>query len=74
MTYSHSPTDPLVVLATTANNLMQQYESKTITLDEFKTAINSQLVNQFASVDKSSHNDDAYYTITTTIAYRNAVE
>ena len=74
MTYQYNPTDPLVLLAETANGLVNQYENKEITLEQFKNSLNSQVIPQFASVDKSSKNDDAYYKISTAIAYINAIE
>ena len=74
MTYQHNPSDPLVTLAATANTLMNQYNTNAITLEQFKNALNSQVVNQFATVDKSSHNDDAYSTISRAVSYVNAVD
>ena len=74
MTYSHNPSDPLVLLAATANTLMSQYETQAISLDEFKTQLNSQIVSQFANIDKSSFNDDAYSTLTKAVAYVNAID
>ena len=74
MTYQHNPGDPLVLLAATAKSLMDQYDANTITLQQFKDALNSQVVPQFATVDKSSSNDDAYHTISQAVSYVNAIE
>ena len=74
MTYQHNPSDPLVLLAATANTLMDQYNTNAITLEQFKSALNSQVVPQFATVDKSSHNDDAYHTISVAVSYVNAID
>ena len=68
MTYTHNPSDPMVVLASTAQSLMDQYNSNTITLQEYKDSMNSQVVPQVAGLDTSSHNDNAMYTISTAVA------
>ena len=67
MTYTHNPADPMVVLATTAKSLMDQYEAKTLTIQQYVTAMNSQVVPQSAGLDKSSNNDAAWYTITNSV-------
>ena len=53
MTYTHNPADPMVVLATTAKSLVDQYEAKSITLQQFKDSMNSDVVPQVAGLDKS---------------------
>ena len=68
MTYTHNPSDPMVVLASTAQGLVDQYNNKSITLQQFKDAMNAQVVPQVASLDKSSHNDDAMHTISNAVA------
>jgi hypothetical protein len=68
MTYAHNPSDPMVVLATTAGSLVSQYESKSITLEQFKNSMNSQVVPQVAGLNKSSNNDDAWHTISNAVA------
>lgn len=68
MTYSHNPSDPMVVLATTAQSLVDQYENKSITAQQFKDSMNSQVVPQVAGLDKSSHNDDAWHKISSAVA------
>ena len=67
MTYTHNPADPMVVLATTAKSLVDQYEAKSITLQQFKDSMNSQVVPQVAGLDKSSRNDDAWHTIVSAV-------
>jgi hypothetical protein len=74
MTYSHNPSDPMVVLASTANTLLQQYNSQTITLQQFKDSMNTQVIPQVSGLDKSSHNDDAMHTITYAVAMVGSVE
>jgi flagellar hook-associated protein FlgK len=68
MTYSHNPSDPMVVLATTAKSLVDQYNNNSITLQQFKDSMNSQVVPQVAGLNKSSHNDDAWHTISSAVA------
>jgi hypothetical protein len=58
----------MVVLATTAKSLMDQYYNKSITIDQFKNSMNSQVVPQVAGLNKSSHNDDAWHTICMAVA------
>jgi hypothetical protein len=68
MTYTHNPADPMVTLATTAKSLVDQYEAKSITLQQFKDSMNSQVVPQVSGLDKSSHNDDAWHKISNAVA------
>lgn len=68
MSYSHNSNNPMVVLANTANTLFQQYESKSITLEEYQAAIASQVIPQLATLDKSSPNDEAMHTISYAVA------
>jgi hypothetical protein len=68
MTYSHNPSDPMVVLATTAKSLMDQYNNKTITLQQYKDSMNTQVIPQVAGLNRSSHNDDAWHTISESVA------
>lgn len=74
MTYSHNSSDPMVLLAATANTLINQYESKSISLQEYKDAANAQLVTQFQTLDVSSHNDNAYNTLTRALVLIDSVE
>jgi hypothetical protein len=68
MTYTHNPSDPMVVLATTAQNLLNQYTNKTITLQHYKDSMNTQVIPQMANLNTSSHNDDAMHTLSEAIA------
>jgi len=68
MTYSHNPSDPMVVLATTAQSLMDQYNNKTITLQQYKDSMNTQVIPHVATLNTSSHNDDAMHTISESVA------
>jgi len=68
MAYTHNPSDPMVILASTAQSLMDQYNNNTITIDQFKTSMNSQVVPQVAGLDKTSHNDSAWHTISSAVA------
>ena len=68
MTYTHNPADPMVVLATTAKSLVDQYEAKSITLQQFKDSMNAQVVPNVAGLNKSSKNDDAWHTICNAVA------
>lgn len=74
MTYSRNPNDPMVTLATTANTLLNQYNSNAISLEQYKTSMNTQVVPLVDGLDKSSHNDDAWHTITTAVAMLGDVE
>jgi hypothetical protein len=74
MTYTHNPSDPMVSLASTANNLVQQYESGAITLEQFKSFVNSQVTPSVATLNTSSHNDDAYHTISYAVSLAGAPE
>jgi hypothetical protein len=58
----------MVVLATTAQSLVSQYNNKTITLQQFKDSMNSQVIPQVAGLNTSSHNDDAMHTISNAVA------
>ena len=68
MAYTHNLSDPMVILASTAQSLMDQYNNNTITIEQFKTSMNSQVVPQVAGLDKTSHNDDAWHTISSAVA------
>jgi hypothetical protein len=68
MTYTHNPSDPMVLLAATAKGLLDQYNSNVITLEEYKDYMNAQVVPFVATLDKSSHNDDAMHTISEAVA------
>lgn len=72
MTYTHNPSDPMVLLAATAQELLDQYNSSSITLQQYKDAVNAQVAPFVAGLDTSSHNDDAMYTISTAIAMAGA--
>jgi hypothetical protein len=58
----------MVILASTAQSLMDQYNNNTITIEQFKTSMNSQVVPQVAGLDKTSHNDSAWHTISSAVA------
>jgi spore coat protein CotF len=68
MSYTHNPSDPMVVLAASAKTLVDQYEAKSITLQQFKDSMNSQIVPQVAGLNKSSNNDVAWHTISNAVA------
>jgi len=68
MSYTRNPSDPMVILASTAQALVDQYNTNTITLQQFKDSMNSQVVPQVASLNKSSHNDEAWHTICSSVA------
>lgn len=68
MSYPHNPSNPMVVLAGTADTLLQQYESGTISLQEYKDSMNTQVIPQVATLDVSSPNDDAMHTISFAVA------
>jgi len=74
MTYSHNSNDPMVLLAATAENLLNQYDSNIITLEQLKNSLNNQIIPLVPSLDKSSHNDNAWHTITQAVAMVDAVE
>jgi hypothetical protein len=74
MSYTHNPSDPMVILAGTANTLLQQYQTEAITLEQFKDAMNTQVVPLVSTLDKSSHNDNAMHTISYAVAMLGAVE
>jgi len=74
MSYSHNPSNPMVILAGTANTLLQQYNTNEITFEQFKTAMNSQVVPLVATLDKSSPNDEAMHTISYAVAMVDGVE
>jgi hypothetical protein len=74
MTYSHNANDPMVILASTAQTLLDQYNSNTISLQQYKTFVNAQIVSSLPGLNKSSNNDDAWHTITTAVAMVDAVE
>ena len=74
MPYSRNPNNPMVILATTANNLLQQYQTNEITFEQFKESMNNQVVPLVATLDKSSPNDDAMYTISYAVAMVDGVE
>lgn len=68
MTYTHNPSDPMVLLAATAQGLLDQYNNKTITLQQYKDYMNAQVVPFVAGLDTSSHNDAAMHTISEAVA------
>ena len=68
MTYTHNPYDPMVLLAATARELLDQYNSNSITLQQYKDAVNAQVAPFVAGLNTSSHNDAAMYTISTAVA------
>jgi hypothetical protein len=68
MTYTHNPSDPMVLLAATAKGLLDQYNSNVITLEEYKDYMNTQVVPFVATLDRSSHNDSAMHTISEAVA------
>ena len=68
MTYTHNPSDPMVILASTAQGLVDQYTNKTITLQQYKDAMNAQVIPQLATLDRSGHNDAAMHTISEAVA------
>jgi hypothetical protein len=68
MTYTHNPNDPMVLLANKANTLLQQYNSNTISLQEFKDSMNTQVIPSVTGLNTSSHNDDAMHTISYAVA------
>jgi hypothetical protein len=58
----------MVILAATSKTLVNQYNNNSITIQQFKDSMNSQVVPQVASLNKSSHNDDAWHTISSAVA------
>ena len=72
MPYSNSPNNPMVTLGNTANTIINQYNSKQITLEQFKTAVQSQIVSQLNTLDMTRPADDSYYLISTAIAMTGA--
>lgn len=68
MSYTHNPSDPMVILADTANTLLQQYNTQAITLEQYQASMASQVIPQVATLDTSSHNDDAMHTIQFAVA------
>ena len=68
MTYTHNPYDPMVLLVATAQDLLDQYNSSSITLQQYKDAVNAQVTPFVANLDTSSHNDAAMYKISTAVA------
>ena len=68
MSYNNNQSNPMVILATTAQLLIDQYNSGSSTLQQFKDSVNSQVVPQVSGLDKSSHNDNAWHTISTAVA------
>lgn len=68
MSYTHNPSDPMVILATTANTLLQQYNTKSITLEQYQSSMSAQVIPQIATLDTSGHNDDAMHTISYAVA------
>jgi len=49
--------DPVVVLGNTANVLLQQYKSGTITLQQLKDFVNIQIAPTYNSFNQNSFND-----------------
>lgn len=74
MSRSPSPDSPFSILGNTANTLLQQYNSQSITLEQLKDAVNAQIVPFMEGLDTSSHNDDAMHNISNAVAMVNAVE
>ena len=72
MTYQQNPSDPLGLLAATAKSLMDQYDANTITLQQFKDAVQTQIVAKLNTLDMTRPADDSYYLISTAIAMTGA--
>jgi hypothetical protein len=47
---------------------MDQYNNKTITLQQYKDSMNTQVIPYVATLNTSSHNDDAMHTISESVA------
>jgi hypothetical protein len=74
MSRAPNSNDPMAILAATAQALVDQYESQQITLQQYKDSMNSQVVPQVSGLDKSSHNDNAWHTISYAVALVDSVE
>ena len=68
MSYSHNSNNPMVVLSNTADALLQQYESNSLTLEEYQAAITSQVIPQLEGLDKSVPIDEAMNKIQFAVA------
>ena len=73
MPYSNQ-NNPMVILGNTANTIINQYETNQITLEQFKTAVQNQIVSQLGTLDKTRPADDSYYKISTAIAMAGATD
>ena len=49
--------DPVVILGATANTLVQQYDSKIITLQQLKDSVNTQILPTFTTFNQNNFDD-----------------
>ena len=72
-----NPNDPVVILGNTANTLVQQYETGTITLQQLKDLVNIQIVptyNNFNQNNFDDTNDEAKHDLDVAMRLLNSPE
>jgi hypothetical protein len=67
--------DQIVILANSANTLMQQYNTQTITLQAYKDSVNTQILPTYNSLDKRTISDDnSMHTVSLAIRMLGLIE